>query len=134
MPKPTTGRIRPVEKPQPDTEAMTTNTLMASVFTGLSLIVSTFVLSLFGSIGLYSGRSFGQDPITGAQIGMALGLTVGLFVIGVVLRKLETKIRKRSANLYRGAWIGLIFSFVIIIVMAYAPGLIPSYCPPGAAC
>jgi MFS superfamily sulfate permease-like transporter len=133
MPKPTTGRIHP-ELPPPDPEQLASNTLMTSVFTGASLIVSTFALAVFGSVGLFAGRSWPGDPITGAQLGMAAGLLIGAVLLGMGLRRLSARIRARSSNLYRGAWIGMFFALGIIIAMAYAPWLIPSYCPPGASC
>ena len=133
MPKPTTGRIQPAApEPEPDAEQMATNTLMTSVFSGICLIAATFVLAIFGSMALYAGRAIGD--VTGAKVGLAVGLVVGTVVIGFLLRRFADRIRARSANLYRGAWIGTFASLAIILVMAYAPWLMPSYCPPGAMC
>lgn len=131
MPKPTTGRIQPVE-PEPDADLMATNTLMTSVFSGICLIGATFVLAVFGSIALYAGRAVAG--VTGAKVGLGVGLVLGTLVIGWFLRRFSERIRARSANLYRGAWIGTFAALAIIVVMAYAPWLMPTYCPPGAMC
>lgn len=130
MPKPTTGRVQP-PAPEPDTEQLTTDTLMTSVFTGLSLIVATLILGAAGGLGALTGDQFGSG---GWRFGLAVGLLVGMGLIAVVLRTYASNIKARSANLYRGAWIGSFLSLGIILVMAYAPWLMPSYCPPGAMC
>ena len=63
-----------------------------------------------------------------------MGLVLGTVVIGWFLRRFSGRIRARSNNLYRGAWIGTFASLAIIVVMAYAPWLMPNYCPPGGMC
>lgn len=132
MPKPTTGRIQPPAPEPPDTEQLTTDTLMTSVFTGLCLIAATFVLAVFGVSALYVGSSLAGT--TGAKVGLAVGLAVGTVVIVLLLRRFAEPIRAKSHNLYRGAWIGTFLSLAVIVVMAYAPWLMPSYCPPGGMC
>jgi hypothetical protein len=133
MPKPTTGRIQPAApEPQPDPEQMATDTLMTSVFAGICLIGATFVLAVFGAMALYAGRAVGE--VTGAKVGLGVGLALGTVVIAWFLRRFSGRIRARSNNLYRGAWIGTFASLAIIVVMAYAPWLMPNYCPPGGMC
>jgi hypothetical protein len=134
MPKPSTGRIRPVAQPapEPDTEQMTTDTLMTSVFSGVWLIVASLYFAVFGSIALYAGRAIAD--VTGAKLGLLVGLLIGLAVAVFLLRRYSQRIKARSRNLYRGAWIGTLLAVSIILVMAYAPGLMPNYCPPGAIC
>ncbi len=132
MPKPTTGRIQPPAPEPPDPEQLATDTLMTSVFTGICLIAATVVLAVFGVSALYLGSSLADA--TGAKVGLAVGLAVGTVVIGILLRRFAEPIRAKSQNLYRGAWIGTLLSLGIILVMAYAPWLMPNYCPPGGMC
>jgi uncharacterized membrane protein len=131
MAKPTTGRVQHV--PEPDPEQMATDTLMTSVFSGLSLMGATVILGAFGSLALAAGRALAGT--TGAKIGFGVGLAVGIAVILWTLRRFADRIRARSANLYRGAWIGSVAALVIIVLMAYLPQLaFPQYCPPGQLC
>ncbi len=112
---------------------MAVDTLMTSVFTGVSFVVATVVLAAFGSMALGIGRSVAET--TGAKVGLGAGLLVGALVIGWSLRHFAERIRVRSRNLYRGAWIGSIASLVIIVLMAYVPQVaFPQYCPPGQIC
>ena len=56
-------------------------------------------------------------------------------VIAWALRRYADRIRARSTNLYRGAWIGSVAALVIIVLMAYLPQVaFPQYCPPGQIC
>ncbi len=131
MAKPTTGRVEHV--PEPDPDQMAADTLMTSVFTGVCLIAATIVLGSVGAMGLAAGRSVGGT--TGAKVGLAIGLAVGMALIAWLLRRFADRIRARSLNLYRGAWIGSIASLVIIVLMAYVPQVaFPQYCPPGQLC
>lgn len=131
MAKATTGRVEPM--PEPDPDQMATDTLMTSVFAGISLLIATIILGLVGSAGLYMGESIGDS--NGAKVGLGVGLVVGLLLIGWALRQNSERIQARSKNLYRGAWIGSIAAFVIIVLMAYAPQVaFPQYCPPGQIC
>jgi hypothetical protein len=133
MAKPTTGRVTPVPEPQPDPDQMAVDTLMTSVFTGISLIVATVVFGVFGSAGALLADRLGADDAW--KYGLALGLAVGTVVVIWGLRRFADRIKARSANLYRGAWIGSLLALGIIVVMAYVPQLaIPQYCPPGAIC
>jgi uncharacterized membrane protein YidH (DUF202 family) len=133
MAKPTTGRVTPAPEPQPDPEQMATDTLMTSVFTGVSLIVATVVFGAFGSAGALLADRLGADDAW--KYGLAFGLIVGTLVVVWGLRRFADRIRAHSNNLYRGAWIGSLLSLSIIVVMAYVPQLaIPQYCPPGAIC
>lgn len=147
MPKPTTGRIQRGPKPQAssqakassvgsrsraETDEMMTNTLMTSVWSGVSLIVATLVLATTGALGLFAGRSVADT--TGAKVGLGVGLVLGTVLIALLLRRFSGRLRARSANLYRGAWIGTFASLGVILVMAYAPWLMPNYCPPGGMC
>lgn len=131
MAKTTTGRIE--QAPEPDPDQMATDTLMTSVFSGISLLFATVILGLTGAAGLYLGESIGDA--TGAKVGLGVGLAVGILLIGWLLRRNSVRIQARSNNLYRGAWIGSIASLVIIVLMAYAPQIaFPQYCPPGQIC
>ncbi len=131
MAKPTTGRVEP--RPEPDPDQMAADTLMTSVFAGISLLVATVVLAIFGSIALAAGRSV--SGTTGAKVGLAMGLVFGGLVIGWALRRNTERIKARSPNLYRGAWIGSIAALVIIMFMAFLPQVaFPQYCPPGQLC
>jgi uncharacterized membrane-anchored protein len=145
MPKPTTGRIEREPEPrrpqratsqadarEPDAEQMMTNAWMASVFTGLSLIVSTAYFATIGAFGLFIGREFAGS--TGAKVGLGVGLAVGAAVAVVVLRRYGYVLKRRSPNLHRGTWIGMVLAVSIIVVMAYFPWVMPTYCPPGAIC
>jgi len=129
--KPTTGRFEPA--PEPDPDQMAADTLMTSVFSGISLLVATVLLGITGSVGLYVGRSVADT--TGAKVGLGVGLAVGFLVIAWALRRNSARIQARSNNLYRGVWIGSIASLVIILLMAYLPQVaFPQYCPPGQIC
>lgn len=133
MAKPTTGRVDHVPEPEPDPDQMAADTLMTSVFSGISLIAATVVLAAFGAMGLAAGRSV-ADTI-GAKVGLGIGLGLGMAVIAWALRRFADRIRERSMNLYRGAWIGSIAALVIIVLMAYVPQVaFPQYCPPGQVC
>ncbi len=131
MAKPTTGRVEHV--PEPDPDQMAADTLMTSVFSGISLIVATIILGITGATGLAAGRSL-ADTI-GAKVGLGVGLAVGMAAIAWALRRYADRIRARSTNLYRGAWIGSVAALVIIVAMAYLPQVaFPQYCPPGQLC
>jgi len=131
MAKPTTGRVERV--PEPDPDQMAADTLMTSVFTGICLIAATVLLGAFGAMGLAAGRSIGDS--VGARIGLAIGLALGMALIAWLLRRYAERIRARSMNLYRGAWIGSVAALVIIALMAYLPQVaFPQYCPPGQIC
>lgn len=131
MAKPTTGRVEHV--PEPDPDQMASDTLMTSVFSGLSLIVATIILASTGTLGLAAGSSL--SGTFGARIGLGVGLALGMALIAWGLRRYAVQIRARSTNLYRGAWIGSIAALVIITLMAFAPQVVfPQYCPPGQLC
>jgi hypothetical protein len=131
MAKPTTGRVEHV--PEPDPDQMAADTLMTSVFSGISLILATVVLGFVGAMGLAAGRSVADS--VGAKVGLGLGLALGMAVIAWALRRYADRIRARSTNLYRGAWIGSVAALVIIVLMAYLPQVaFPQYCPPGQIC
>ena len=131
MAKPTTGRVEHV--PEPDPDQMAADTLMTSVFSGISLIVATVVLGSFGAMGLAAGRSVADS--VGAKVGLGLGLALGMAIMAWALHRYADRIRARSANLYRGAWIGSVAALVIIVFMAYLPQVaFPQYCPPGQIC
>lgn len=131
MAKPTTGRVEHV--PEPDPDQMAADTLMTSVFSGISLIAATVILGLFGALGLAAGRSVAD--FHGARVGLGLGLALGMALIVWALRRYADQIRARSTNLYRGAWIGSVAALVIIVLMAYLPQVaFPQYCPPGQVC
>ncbi len=120
-------------EPTPDPEQMAVDTLMTSVFTGVCFMVATVLLATFGSAALGIGRSLADT--TGAKVGLGVGLLIGALAIAWSLRHFADLIRSRSANLYRGAWIGSIASLVIIVLMAYVPQVaFPQYCPPGQIC
>jgi hypothetical protein len=131
MAKPTTGRVE--HAPEPDSDQMAADTLMTSVFSGVCLIAATIALGCFGALGLAAGSSLGDT--TGAKIGLGIGLALGMAVIVLLLRRYADRIRARSTNLYRGAWIGSVAALVIIAMMAYVPQVaFPQYCPPGQIC
>lgn len=131
MAKPTTGHVDP--RPEPDPDQMAADTLMTSVFSGVSLLAATVVLAIFGSIALAAGGAV--SGTTGAKVGLAVGLLVGGAIIGWALRRNSERIKARSANLYRGAWIGSVAALVIIMLMAFLPQVaFPQYCPPGQIC
>jgi len=132
MAKPTTGHVEYVPEHEPDTDQMATDTLMTSVFSGISLIPATLVLATFASVGATLGSGLASP--SGAKIGLAVGLAVGMVLIALGLRRYSDRIRGRSQNLYRGAWIGSIASLVIIAALAFMAQPIPQYCPPGHIC
>lgn len=133
MAKPTTGRIDRHDPPEPDPEQMSTDTLMTSVFAGIALVVATIYFATFGWVGLEAGSTLADE--TGARIGLGVGLAVGLAVMAWAMRRFADRIRARSKNLYRGAWIGGVAALGIIVVIAYLPQVVfPQYCPPGAVC
>ncbi len=123
------GSARP---PEPDPEQMAVDTLMTSVFTGISFMVAIVVYAVTGGAALFLVADIGR---TAAMIAFGLGLAVGFGLLVYVLRTNALRIESRSRNLYRGAWIGLLFGLAIIIVLYYLPWVaIPTYCPPGAVC
>ena len=132
MAKPTTGRVEHV--PEPDPDQMAADTLMTAVFSGISLIAATFVLATLGALGYAAAGGAGVQAVW-AQLGLGAGLAVGMGLIAWGLRRNANRIRARSANLYRGAWIGSVLALAIIVLMAYFPQVvIPQYCPPGQVC
>ena len=136
MAKPTTGRVEhvPEPEPEPDADQMAADTLMTSVFSGISLIFATLVLATLGAVG-YAAAGGAGAPGIWAQIGLGAGLAVGMALIATGLRRYADRIRARSRNLYRGAWIGSVAALVIIVFMAFFPQVvIPQYCPPGQVC
>jgi hypothetical protein len=131
MAKPTTGHVE--HAPEPDPDQMATDTLMTAVFSGVCLIIATVILGAFGSLGLAAGRAVAE--FTGAKVGFGIGLVLGMLIIAWGLRRYADRVRARSSNLYRGAWIGSIAALVIITFMAYFPQVaFPQYCPPGQIC
>jgi hypothetical protein len=131
MAKPTTGQVEHV--PEPDPDQMATDTLMTAVFSGVCLIIATVILGASGSLGLAAGRAVAE--FTGAKVGFGIGLALGMLAIAWGLRRYADRLRARSTNLYRGAWIGSIAALVIITFMAYFPQVaFPQYCPPGQIC
>jgi cbb3-type cytochrome oxidase subunit 1 len=132
MAKPTTGHVEHV--PEPDPDQMATDTLMTSVFSGVCLIGATVIFGLVGGgLGLAAGRA--TDSATWAKAGFAVGLALGMALIAWTLRRYAARIRARSANLYRGAWIGSVAALVIIALMYFMPQVaFPQYCPPGQVC
>lgn len=134
MPKPTTGRIDQ-QAPEPDPDQMSVDTLMTSVFTGICLLVATVVLGTTGSLGLSLLSWLTDGSKIGHKVGLGLGLAVGMALIAWGLKHFSARIKQRSTNLYRGAWIGSVASLVIIVLMAYLPQVaFPQYCPPGNVC
>jgi hypothetical protein len=132
MAKPTTGRVE--QHPEPDPDQMAADTLMTSVFTGISFMITATLLASIGSLGLFLMRSAVDTP-TGAKVGFALGLLVGCLAIAWVLRRFGARLRARSQNLSRGAWIGSVAALVVLVFMAYLPQVaFPQYCPPGQIC
>jgi cbb3-type cytochrome oxidase subunit 1 len=132
MAKPTTGRVEHVSEPDPD--QMAADTLMTSVFSGVCLIGATVILGFTGgALGLAAGHA--TDNATWARVGFAVGLALGISLIAWALRRYAGRIRARSNNLYRGAWIGSFAALVIIALMYFVPQVaIPQYCPPGQIC
>lgn len=119
--------------PKPDPQATAVEFLMTSVFTGVSLMVSTVTLAALGGSGLFFGRNLAG--VTGAKIGFAVGLGLGVLLLGLLLRVDGDRLRNRSDNLYRGLWIGMLGAGLILGLMAFAPQVaFPVYCPPGAIC
>lgn len=132
MAKPTTGHVD--RAPEPDPDQMATDTLMTSVFSGICLIVATIILgTIAGGLGLAVGRA--TDDSTWAKVGFAVGLALAMSGIMWMLRRHAERIRARSTNLYRGAWIGSVAALVIIATMYFLPQVaFPQYCPPGQLC
>ena len=140
MPKPTTGRVtRAAEPPSQQLSAKELDDrnvaiLMTAVFTGIALLVATIVLAAVGTLGMDVLNRLADGPLT-AEVGFAIGLALAMVVIAVLLRRFAAPIRRRSPNLYRGAWIGTIGALIVIVFMAYLPQVaFPQYCPPGAIC
>ena len=132
MAKPTSGEVEPA--PERDTDQMAVDTLMTSVFSGISLIVATVVLAITGVVFLDLSRSL-TDSSVGAMVGFAVGLLVGVLLIGWLLTRYADRIKGRSRNLYRGAWIGSGAALIIIVLLYFAPQVVlPQYCPPGQIC
>lgn len=139
MPKPTTGRVSPAPEPArrltaEEEDQRNVDILMTAIFTGIALIAATVLLASAGSLGIHLLNQVADGPLT-AEVGFGLGLGLAAITLGLVLRRFAERIKRRSANLYRGAWIGLIGALVIIAFMAYLPQVaFPQYCPPGAIC
>lgn len=139
--KPTTGRVQRGTKPangraqvalEPDPEQMAADTLVTSAISGVALLVAVVIYAALGSIGMHLLDGFGRLQ---AMVGLGLGMTVGLVLVILLLRRFADPIRARSKNLYRGAWIGAIGSYVIMGFMYFLPWIaFPQYCPPGAIC
>lgn len=102
---------------------------ITAMWSGGSLIVSIVLLTAVGYTGLYFGRALGD--VQGSKVGLLLGLAVGMIVIGLLLTVNSVRIRARSANLYRGIWVGLVLALVLLLIMAFAPQLIGAAPPPG---
>ena len=96
MAKPTIGRVEHGPEPEPDPDQMATDTLMTSVFSGISLIAATVILGTFGAIGLAAGRSVAD--ILGAKVGLGIGLGLGMAGIAWMLRRYADRICARSTE------------------------------------
>lgn len=132
MPKPRSESVESEPDPTPDTDQMAADTLMTSAFSGLGLVAATIVLAVCGTLFLNLSRALSDSA---ARLGFGVGLAVGMAGIAWLLRHFADRIRARSTNLYRGAWIGSVAALVIIALMAFAPQVaFPQYCPPGAIC
>ncbi|MGB8022313.1 MAG: hypothetical protein WCF04_13870 [Candidatus Nanopelagicales bacterium] len=139
--KPTTGRVqrgtrpgagRVQVAPEPDPDQMAADTLITSVITGVALLVAVVVYAGIGSIGLHLLDGFGRWQ---AMVGLGVGMTLGLVIVILLLRRFADRIQARSRNLYRGIWIGAIAAYVIMGMMYFLPWIaFPQYCPPGAIC
>lgn len=130
MAKPTTGRIQQV--PEPDPEQALVDTIMTAIYAGVGLIVAVIIYGTFGGVALMVSASSGR--IT-AMITFGVALLAALGLIALLLRHFADRIRARSTNVYRGAWIGAGFALVVIVMLYYLPGIaFPGYCPPGGTC
>ncbi len=119
-------------RPAPEQDQMAIDALMTSVFSGISFMGATLIFAMTGGAGLQVSANSGRVL---AMVGFALGLAAGLLAITTLLRRFAERIRARSRNLYRGAWIGTFFSLTIIVLLYYFPSVaFPHYCPPGAIC
>jgi hypothetical protein len=111
---------------------MIVDTMMTSVFTGISFVLAVLVYSLAGGISLNLAAGSGRVV---QMIAFGLGLSLGVGIVVVFLRGYSDQLAARSRNLRRGAWIGSMAGLVIIVVLYYLPWIaFPQYCPPGAIC
>jgi O-antigen/teichoic acid export membrane protein len=107
--------------------------MVISLTAGGALMVATLLLVAVAAPLGYLGADLGG--MTGAKIGFGLGLALGLGLIALVLRRFGPRLRSRSPNLLRGAWLGTIVAAVVLVFLYYLPNVaLPMYCPPGAIC
>ena len=133
MAKPTTGRVEHV--PEPDPDQMAADTLMTSVFSGICLIAATIVLAVVRRWSRAGRGPSDRQRDLARSSASRVGLALGMAVIAWALRRYADRIRARSNNLYRGAWIGSVAALAIIVLMYFLPQVaIPQYCPPGKVC
>lgn len=122
----------PSDPLEPDQDQMIVDTMMTSVFTGISFVLAVLVYSLAGGISLNLAAGSGRVV---QMIAFGLGLSLGVGIVVVLLRGYSDQLAARSRNLRRGAWIGSMAGLVIIVVLYYLPWIaFPQYCPPGAIC
>lgn len=125
-----TGRVQVASEPDPD--QMAADTLMTSALSSIALVLAIVVYATLGSIGLHLVGGLGRWQ---AMVGLGVGMTLGLVLVILLLRRFGERIRARSKNLYRGAWIGSIAAYVIMGLLYYLPWIaFPQYCPPGSIC
>lgn len=111
------------------TTRLNDNTI-ATLWAGLSLMVSIILLTALAGTGLFFGRERGG--VQGAQLGFILGLGFGVLVLGLLLRLNSVRIRMRSQNLYRGLWAGMILAVCLLLIMAFLPELFGGAAPPAS--
>jgi uncharacterized membrane protein len=113
---------------------MAADTLVTSIVAGICFVAATVVFGFFGGLGIQVANAFGgARPLRLVLVGV--GLAVALALIVYLLRSNRERLLARSRSWYRGAWIGMILSLAILILMYYFPWIvIPQYCPPGAPC
>ncbi|MGV1004195.1 MAG: hypothetical protein ACOYEV_05395 [Candidatus Nanopelagicales bacterium] len=121
-------------KPQHDPDQMASDALVTSIAAGISFVVSTIVLGLFGGVGILLANTVG----VGSNVRMALvglGFAAGVTLLVLTLRNFRVALERRGKPWFRGAVIGAAVSLAIIVIMYYFPGIaFPEYCPPGGMC
>ncbi|HEX6887987.1 MAG TPA: hypothetical protein VF143_07760 [Candidatus Nanopelagicales bacterium] len=150
--KPTVGKVQPrprveakpdrrgkekqekkAAKPQSAEDNRLADLMTISLMAGGALIVATLLLVAIAAPLGYLGADLGG--ITGAKVGFGLGLALALGLIALALRRFGPRLRSRSPNLLRGAWLGTIVAAVVLVFLYFLPNVaLPTYCPPGAIC
>lgn len=131
---PSAPRVRRDAPKGPDPERMAADALITSIVAGVSFVAATVVFGFLGGLGLQAANAIGVSRPWKLVL-LGIGLAGALAVLAYLLRANRERLEAKGRNWYRGAWLGVILSLSVIVIMYYVPWIaLPQYCPPGAPC